>query len=58
MADNTQILLIERPKGQLELSHFELREGPMPAPEEGQVLVRNILLSQDAANRAWMQGAT
>jgi len=58
MADNTQILLIERPKGKLEESHFEVREGAMPVPAEGQVLVRNILLSQDAANRAWMQGAT
>jgi NADPH-dependent curcumin reductase CurA len=30
----------------------------MPSPGDGQLLVRNILLSQDAANRAWMQGAT
>lgn len=58
MADNTQILLVERPAGKLEESHFEVREGAMPVPGEGQVLVRSILLSQDAANRAWMQGAT
>jgi hypothetical protein len=30
----------------------------MPVPGDAQVLVRTILLSQDAANRAWMQGAT
>ena len=30
----------------------------MPQPAEGQALVRSILLSQDAANRAWMQGPT
>lgn len=58
MADNTQILLRERPSGKLEESHFELRHAPMPVPGEGQALVRSVLLSQDAANRAWMQGAT
>ena len=30
----------------------------MPVPGDAQVLVRTILLSQDAANRAWMQGPT
>lgn len=58
MADNTQILLIERPQGALSESHFATRSVPMPAPAEGQLLVRTILLSLDAANRAWMQGAT
>lgn len=58
MADNTQILLREKPTGKLDTAHFELRHAPMPAPGEGQVLVRSILLSQDAANRAWMQGPT
>ncbi len=58
MADNTQIFLVERPTGRLEESHFEIRQGPVPSPAEGQVLVRNILLSQDAANRAWLQGPT
>ena len=58
MADNTQILLMERPRGPLAESHFATRSVPMPAPAEGQVLVRTILLSLDAANRAWMQGAT
>jgi NADPH-dependent curcumin reductase CurA len=58
MADNTQILLVERPTGRLEESHFDVRQAPMPSPGDGEVLVRNILLSQDAANRAWMQGAT
>jgi NADPH-dependent curcumin reductase CurA len=58
MADNTQIVLAEIPTGRLEESHFALRTAPMPAPGDGQVLVRNVLLSQDAANRAWMQGAT
>jgi NADPH-dependent curcumin reductase CurA len=58
MADNTQIILVSKPVGKLEESHFELVQSPMPAPADGQVLVRNVLLSQDAANRAWMQGPT
>jgi len=58
MADNTQIRLRERPTGRLAESHFEVRSGSMPAPEEGQALVRSVLLSIDAANRAWMQGPT
>jgi hypothetical protein len=58
MADNPQILLMERPRGPLAESHFALKRSPMPAPADGQVLLRTILLSQDAANRAWLQGAT
>jgi len=58
MADNTQILLVEKPTGKLTEAHFESRQAPIPTPGEGQVLVRSVLLSQDAANRAWMQGAT
>jgi NADPH-dependent curcumin reductase CurA len=55
---NTQILLAEKPSGKLAESHFETREVPMPSAGEGQVLVRNVLLSLDAANRAWMEGPT
>jgi NADPH-dependent curcumin reductase CurA len=58
MADNMQILLMERPRGPLAESHFAMRSVPMPSPADGQVLVRSVLLSLDAANRAWMQGAT
>jgi len=58
MADNTQILLAEKPTGKLAESHFEARQSPVPAPGDGQVLVRSVLLSLDAANRAWMQGPT
>jgi NADPH-dependent curcumin reductase CurA len=58
MADNTQIVLVEKPTGKLTESHFQSRRAAIPTPQEGQVLVRSILLSQDAANRAWMQGAT
>jgi NADPH-dependent curcumin reductase CurA len=58
MADNAQILLMERPRGPLTEAHFASRSAPIPVPGDGQVLVRSVLLSLDAANRAWMQGAT
>jgi NADPH-dependent curcumin reductase CurA len=58
MSKNTRIYLVEKPTGKLEERHFELREGEIPSPDDGQVLVRSVLLSLDAANRAWMQGAT
>lgn len=58
MADNTQIVLRTIPDGKLEESHFETRRVPLPQAGTGEVLVRNRLISQDAANRAWMRGAT
>lgn len=55
---NRQVVLTELPSGTLTEDLFELREGPMPEPADGEVLCRTLLLSIDAANRAWMQGAT
>ncbi|MFI4976109.1 MAG: NADP-dependent oxidoreductase [Caulobacterales bacterium] len=55
---NRQIILQEIPQGHLEGRHFRLGEGPLPTPGEGEVLVRTRYISLDAANRAWMQGAT
>jgi NADPH-dependent curcumin reductase CurA len=57
-AANRQVLLVETPKGKLAADHFRLAEAPMPSPKEGDVLLRVRLISLDAANRAWMQGAT
>jgi hypothetical protein len=57
-AKNRQILLVETPKGKLGPEHFRLAEAPVPAPKDGEVLLRVRLISLDAANRAWMQGAT
>lgn len=57
-AVNRQVLLSESPSGKLSVDHFRLAEAPMPVPGDGQVLVRVRYLSLDAANRAWMQGAT
>ncbi len=55
---NRQVLLVEKPTEKLEPRHFRLAEGPVPAPKDGEVLVRVRYISLDAANRAWMQGAT
>jgi NADPH-dependent curcumin reductase CurA len=55
---NRQILLAETPKGKLGPEHFRLQEAAMPAPQDGEVLLKVKLISLDAANRAWMQGAT
>ncbi len=57
-ARNRQILLAEVPKSKLGPEHFKLNEGEVPKPADGEVLVRIRLISLDAANRAWMQGAT
>ena len=56
--DNRQIVLESLPQGKLSPDHFRLQTAPRPQPEDGQVLVRTRYISLDAANRAWMQGAT
>ncbi len=61
MADtvNRQIQLVETPQGKLGLEHFKLVEGSIPTPtNKGEVQLRTRFISLDAANRAWMQGAT
>jgi len=55
---NTQIQLTGMPQGKLTRDVFRVCEVPMPQCAEGQVLVRVRVISLDAANRAWMQGAT
>ncbi len=53
-----QFVVKEIPKTNLEISNFEMREVDVPKPSEDEMLVKNILLSVDAANRTWMQGRT
>ena len=55
---NRQIVIARLPTDRLSADHFEPREAPVPEPAAGEVLCRTRLLSIDAANRAWMQGAT
>jgi len=58
MSANRQVHLVETPTGKLSESHFRLVEGEVPAAKDGEILVRARIISLDAANRAWMQGAT
>jgi hypothetical protein len=55
---NRQILLVEKPTGKLGAEHFKLAEARMPEPKDGEALLRVRYISLDAANRAWMHGAT
>lgn len=55
---NRQIVVASLPQGALGPEHFELQDAPMPVPQDGEVLLRTVLMSIDAANRSWMQGAT
>ena len=55
---NRQILLVEKPSGKLGPEHFKLTHGAIPEPKDGEALLRVHYISLDAANRAWMHGAT
>ena len=55
---NRQILLIEKPTGKLGPEHFKLSDAAIPEPKDGEALLRVRYISLDAANRAWMHGAT
>ncbi len=57
-ADNRQIVLAQLPQGKLGPEHFAVAHTDRPAPNDGEVLLRVLYVSLDAANRAWMQGAT
>src|ERR1700742_4778600 len=55
---NRQILLVEKPARKLGPEHFKLTNATIPEPKEGEALLRVRYISLDAANRAWMHGAT
>jgi NADPH-dependent curcumin reductase CurA len=55
---NRQILLAEKPSGKLGPEHFKLTSSARPTPRDGEVLLKVRYISLDAANRAWMHGAT
>ena len=58
MTVNRQVLIARLPEDKLSEDCFELVESARPEPAPGEVLCRTAYLSIDAANRAWMQGAT
>ena len=51
---NRQWLLATRPQGEIAESDFKWVETPVPDLQDGQLLIRNIYLSLDPANRGWM----
>ncbi len=58
MTVNRQILLQSKPAEKLAITDFALGEAAVPTPGDGEVLLKVRYVSLDAANRAWMQGAT
>ncbi|MBL8386185.1 MAG: NADP-dependent oxidoreductase [Burkholderiales bacterium] len=51
---NRQVRLKARPAGIPQAEHFEIVDASVPAPREGQILVRNIYLSVEPAMRGWV----
>src|SRR5450631_3485389 len=51
---NRQWLLARRPDGAIAHSDFDFVETDAPTPGEGQVLVRNLMLSCDPTQRGWI----
>ena len=52
-ARNRQVLLTNRPAGVPQASDFTLSEADIPVCADGQILVRNVYLSADPAQRGW-----
>ena len=53
---NRQVLLARRPQGLPRLDDFRVVDAPVPAPREGEVLLRNLYLSLDPYMRGRMSG--
>ncbi len=54
---NRQVLLVRRPDGAPTPDDFDVRDGLVPTPDEGQILVRNSFLSLDPYMRGLMRDA-
>src|SRR5438128_8003266 len=54
---NRQIHLVSRPTGEASTDNFRLVEKPLPAPADGEVLVRHHFLSLDPYMRGRMNDA-
>jgi NADPH-dependent curcumin reductase len=54
---NRRVLLASRPAGWVSEGNFRLEAAPVPAPAEGEVLVRNLWLSLDPYMRGRMSDA-
>ena len=54
---NRQIILKSRPVGMPSTANFELTEAPVPAPGEGELLVKALYISVDPYMRSRMSDA-
>jgi len=54
---NHQYQLKSRPTGMVGPEHFHYVEVPVPAPADGEILVRNLYISLDPAMRGWLNDA-
>ena len=50
---NRQVLLAKRPAGVPQAGDFRLASAAVPKPGDGEILVRNVYLSVDPAQRGW-----
>lgn len=55
---NHQWKMKSRPEGMVSRENFDWAESPIPAIKDGEFLVRNLYLSFDPTQRAWMAGPT
>jgi NADPH-dependent curcumin reductase len=51
---NREVRLKSRPTGIPQAEHFEIVQVPVAKPQDGQIVVRNLLLSVDPAMRGWV----
>jgi len=54
---NRQVIIASLPTGALTASDFELRDGPMPEPGDGEVRCRTLAITMGAGQRAGLQGS-
>jgi leukotriene B4 12-hydroxydehydrogenase/15-oxo-prostaglandin 13-reductase len=54
MPTNRRVLLASRPSGWVSEANFKIEEAPLPAPADGEVLVKNLWLSLDPYMRGRM----
>lgn len=55
MKNNRQWLLARRPEGMVSPEDFTYAETSVPEPGEGEILIQNLWLSFDPAQRTWME---
>src|SRR6516164_3733531 len=51
--ENRQVRLVTRPQGIPQAEHFSLVTEPVAAPGKGEILIQNLYLSVDPAQRGW-----